>query len=43
MKVTMVVPAIGDLRYASREQLLGLALFLQETNPRAMMPRAEAA
>jgi hypothetical protein len=26
MKVTLVLPAIGDLRYESREELLGLAL-----------------
>jgi hypothetical protein len=43
IKVTLVLPAIGDLRYASREQLLGLALYLQRTNRRVTMPRAEAA
>jgi hypothetical protein len=34
MKVTLVLPAIGDLKYASREELLGLVLYLRETNPR---------
>jgi hypothetical protein len=29
-RVTLVLPAIGDLRYASREELLGLALYVQE-------------
>jgi hypothetical protein len=34
---------IGDLRYANREELLALALYLQATNPEVTMPRALAA
>jgi hypothetical protein len=42
IKVTLVLPAIGDLTYASSEELLGLVLYLRETNPRVTMPRAQS-
>lgn len=41
--VTLELPAIGDLTYAPREELFGLALYLRETNPRVTMPRVQAA
>jgi len=43
MQVTVVLPAIGDLRYASREDLFALALFLRETSPNVTNPMAKAA
>lgn len=43
VEVTLELPAVGDLRYAPREELLGLALYLRETNPRVTMPPMKAA
>jgi hypothetical protein len=42
MKVTVVLPAIGDLRYATREELFGIALYLREVCPNATNPVARS-
>jgi len=43
VEVTLELPAVGDLRYAPREELLALMLFLQASQPRITMPVAKAA
>jgi hypothetical protein len=43
VKVTLELPAIGDLVYATREELFALALFLQDTNSKVTMLPLKAA
>lgn len=43
MRVTVVLPVLGDLSFATRQELLALGLYLRETNPNVTNPMARAA